>query len=122
MLVMTTVGVFKNRHMKDRKFFEDYVSEDMDSLDDVELTVDDDEHVVILERKAAITSALLTLTPREERVVRMRFGLGGLDKSYTLEEIGQQYRVTRERIRGITIHALQKLKCSSRSVTLRDFV
>tara|TARA_Y100000389_G_scaffold102154_1_gene98977 strand:+ start:1034 stop:1393 length:360 start_codon:yes stop_codon:yes gene_type:complete len=119
---MTTVGVFKNRHMKDRKFFEDYVSEDMDSLDDVELTVDDDEHVVILERKAAITSALLTLTPREERVVRMRFGLGGLDKSYTLEEIGQQYRVTRERIRGITIHALQKLKCSSRSVTLRDFV
>ena len=119
---MTTVGIFKNSHMKDRKFFEDYVSEDMDSLDDVELTVDDDEHVVILERKSAITSALLTLTPREERVVRMRFGLGGLDKSYTLEEIGQQYRVTRERIRGITIHALRKLKCSSRSVTLRDFV
>lgn len=119
---MTTVGIFKNRHMKDRKFFEDYVSEDMDSLDDVELTVDDDEHVVILERKAAITSALLTLTPREERVVRMRFGLGGLDKSYTLEEVGQQYCVTRERIRGITIHALRKLKCSSRSVALRDFV
>jgi RNA polymerase sigma factor (sigma-70 family) len=119
---MTTVGIFKNSHMKDRKFFEDYVSEDMDSLDDVELTVDDDEHVVILERKSAITSALLTLTPREERVVRMRFGLGGLEKSYTLEEIGQTFCVSMERIRQIQSKALRKLKFPSRSVTLRDFV
>ena len=52
----------------------------------------------------------------------MRFGLGGLEKSYTLEEIGQQYSVTRERIRGICSHSLRKLKASSRSVILRDFV
>ena len=118
---MTTVGVFKSKYMRSSKIFGDYVSEDMDSLDDVNLIVDDDEHITILEKKAAITSALLTLTPIEERVVRMRFGLGGLEKSYTLEEVGQQYCVCRERIRQICNKALRKLKSPSRSATLREF-
>ena len=118
---MTTVGVFKSKYMRSSKIFGDYVSEDMDSLDDVNLTVDDNEHITILEKKAAITSALLTLTPREERVVRMRFGLGGLEKSYTLEEIGQQYCLCRESIRQMERKALRKLKSPSRPATLREF-
>ena len=51
----------------------------------------------------------------------MRFGLGGLEKSYTLEEVGQQYCVCRERIRQICNKALRKLKSPSRSATLREF-
>lgn len=69
-----------------------------------------------------VTSRLLaTLTPREERVLRMRFGLGDNIDS-TLEEVGVQFNVTRERIRQIEAKALQKLKHPSRSLGLKDFV
>jgi RNA polymerase primary sigma factor len=67
------------------------------------------------------TQMLATLSPREERVLRMRFGIG-LNTDHTLEEVGQQFSVTRERIRQIEAKALRKLKHPSRSRMLRSFL
>jgi RNA polymerase primary sigma factor len=67
------------------------------------------------------TRVLASLTPREERIVRMRFGLG-MNSDHTLEEVGQQFSVTRERIRQIEAKALRKLKHPSRSRMLRSFL
>jgi len=67
------------------------------------------------------TRVLASLTPREERVLRMRFGIG-LDTDHTLDQVGQQFSVTRERIRQIEAKALRKLKHPSRSRTLRSFL
>lgn len=71
--------------------------------------------------KETTTRVLSTLTPREERVLRMRFGIG-MDTDHTLEEVGQQFRVTRERIRQIEAKALRKLKHPNRSKRLRNFL
>ncbi len=67
------------------------------------------------------TRVLASLTPREERVLRMRFGIG-VNSEHTLEEVGQQFNVTRERIRQIEAKALRKLKHPSRSRKLRSFL
>jgi RNA polymerase primary sigma factor len=67
------------------------------------------------------TRILASLTPREERIVRMRFGLG-MNSDHTLEEVGQQFSVTRERIRQIEAKAIRKLKHPSRSRVLRSFL
>ena len=71
--------------------------------------------------RAATTRVLSSLTPREERVLRMRFGIG-MNTDHTLEEVGQQFNVTRERIRQIEAKALRKLKHPSRSRKLRSFL
>ncbi|SHJ59158.1 RNA polymerase, sigma 70 subunit, RpoD [Palleronia salina] len=71
--------------------------------------------------KETTTRVLASLTPREERVLRMRFGIG-MNTDHTLEEVGQQFSVTRERIRQIEAKALRKLKHPSRSRKLRSFV
>ncbi len=70
---------------------------------------------------AATTKILATLTPREERVLRMRFGVG-MNTDHTLEEVGLQFSVTRERIRQIEAKALRKLKHPSRSKQLKSFL
>ena len=67
------------------------------------------------------TRVLASLTPREERIVRMRFGLG-MNSDHTLEEVGQRFSVTRERIRQIEAKAIRKLKHPSRSRVLRSFL
>jgi RNA polymerase primary sigma factor len=67
------------------------------------------------------TRILASLTPREERVLRMRFGIG-MNTDHTLEEVGQQFSVTRERIRQIEAKALRKLKHPSRSRKMRSFL
>ena len=67
------------------------------------------------------TRVLAFLTPREERVLRMRFGIG-MNSDHTLEEVGQQFSLTRERIRQIEARALRKLKHPSRSSVLRSFL
>jgi RNA polymerase primary sigma factor len=67
------------------------------------------------------TRVLASLTPREERILRMRFGIG-MNSDHTLEEVGQQFSVTRERIRQIEAKALRKLKHPSRSMVLRSFL
>ena len=71
--------------------------------------------------KETCTRILSSLTPREERVLRMRFGIG-MNTDHTLEEVGQQFNVTRERIRQIEAKALRKLKHPSRSKKLRSFL
>ncbi len=71
--------------------------------------------------RETVTRVLASLTPREERVLRMRFGIG-MNTDHTLEEVGQQFSVTRERIRQIEAKALRKLKHPSRSRKMRSFL
>jgi RNA polymerase primary sigma factor len=79
------------------------------------------ESAIQLNLKETTTRVLASLTPREERVLRMRFGIG-MNTDHTLEEVGQQFSVTRERIRQIEAKALRKLKHPSRSRKLRSFL
>jgi len=79
------------------------------------------EAVINLNLKEQTESVLQTLTPREERVIKMRFGVGD-GKDHTLEEVGQSFAVTRERIRQIEAKALRKLRHPSRSRKLRAFL
>ena len=88
----------------------------------------EDKHTVIpidaaikANLKSATNKVLASLTPREEKVLRMRFGIG-MQSDYTLEEVGKQFSVTRERIRQIEAKALRKLKHPSRSKRLRSFL
>lgn len=71
--------------------------------------------------RTCATRVLASVTPREERILRMRFGLG-TNKDHTLEEVGLQFSVTRERIRQIEARALRKLRHPSRSRILRSFL
>jgi RNA polymerase primary sigma factor len=71
--------------------------------------------------REAATQVLSTLTAREERILRMRFGIG-LNADHTLEEVGKEFAVTRERIRQIEAKALRKLQHPLRSRMLRSFV
>jgi RNA polymerase primary sigma factor len=71
--------------------------------------------------KEMVTRTLASLTPRDERVLRMRFGIG-MNTDHTLEEVGQQFSVTRERIRQIEAKALMKHKHPSRSRLMRTFL
>ncbi len=79
------------------------------------------EAATLTNLREVTTRVLATLTPREERVLRMRFGIG-MNTDHTLEEVGQQFSVTRERIRQIEAKALRKLKHPSRSRKLRSFL
>ena len=79
------------------------------------------EHAIKSNLGEATTKILSTLTPREERVLRMRFGVG-MNTDHTLEEVGLQFSVTRERIRQIEAKALRKLKHPSRSKQLKSFL
>jgi RNA polymerase primary sigma factor len=79
------------------------------------------ESVINIDLAEQVNKVLGSLTPREERVLRMRFGIG--EKSdHTLEEVGQDFEVTRERIRQIEAKALRKLRHPSRSKRLRTFL
>ena len=79
------------------------------------------DSAIYVSLRAKTTLVLAELTPREERVLRMRFGIG-MNSDHTLEEVGQQFSVTRERIRQIEAKALRKLKHPSRSKKLRSFL
>ncbi|MGI9434339.1 MAG: RNA polymerase sigma factor RpoD [Geminicoccaceae bacterium] len=83
--------------------------------------VQPDEAATLSNLREATTEVLATLTPREERVLRMRFGIG-MNTDHTLEQVGQQFSVTRERIRQIEAKALRKLMHTSRSRKLRSFL
>ena len=79
------------------------------------------ENIINNDLKKQIERALCTLDPKESKVLRMRFGIGE-DSTRTLEEIGQEFDVTRERIRQIEVKAIRKLKHPSRSLCLRTFL
>jgi RNA polymerase primary sigma factor len=84
-------------------------------------TVSPSESVMSNSLEDSTRKVLATLTPREERVLRMRFGIGE-NSDHTLEEVGQDFEVTRERIRQIEAKALRKLRHPSRSKRLRAFL
>ena len=79
------------------------------------------ENVINLNLKQQTGALLKTLTPREERVIKVRFGIGD-GSEHTLEEVGQSFQVTRERIRQIEAKALRKLRHPSRSRKLKAFL
>jgi RNA polymerase primary sigma factor len=83
--------------------------------------VNPQEAIADLELSERIRTVLQTLTPREEKILRMRFGIGE-PSEHTLEEVGRDFHVTRERIRQIEAKALQKLRHSSRAGHLRSFI
>lgn len=91
-----------------------------DFIEDKKLVAPSDA-VVKLNLKEQMIRVLQTLTPREEMVLRKRFGIGN-DTDHTLEEVGQEFDVTRERIRQIEAKALRKLRHPSRSKRLKSFV
>jgi RNA polymerase primary sigma factor len=91
-----------------------------DFIEDGE-TMPPDEAAIQSNLREITTRALAAVTPREERILRMRFGIG-MGKEHTLDEIGRQFAITRERIRQIEAKALRKLKHPSRSRTLRSFI
>jgi RNA polymerase primary sigma factor len=91
-----------------------------DLIEDKDMTLPIDAAIQSNLRETT-TRVLASLTPREERVLRLRFGIG-TDAAQTLEEVGQQFSVTRERIRQIEAKALRKLKHPSRSKILRSFL
>tara|TARA_Y100001951_G_C11219703_1_gene227998 strand:- start:384 stop:848 length:465 start_codon:yes stop_codon:yes gene_type:complete len=80
-----------------------------------------EDTVFLSELKKKVTKVLATLTPREERVLRKRFGIG-LKRDYTLEEVGAEFNVTRDRTRQIEAKALRKLRHPSTNVRLINFV
>jgi RNA polymerase primary sigma factor len=88
--------------------------EDKDAIQPIDATIQSN-------LRETTTRVLASLTPREERIVRMRFGLG-VNSDHTLAEVGQQFSVTRERIRQIEAKAIRKLKHPSRSGVLRSFL
>ncbi len=77
--------------------------------------------IIVIAALVGIMASTALLSPREERVLRMRFGIG-MNTDQTLEDVGQQFSVTRERIRQIEAKALRKLKHLSRSRLLRSFL
>ncbi len=97
----------------DESFLGDFL-EDKKAVQPIDIAIHED-------LKKSINQILSTLTPREERVLRMRFGLG-TNTDNTLEEVGKQFTVTRERIRQIEAKAIRKLKHPSRSRKLRSFL
>ena len=102
----TPIGEEEDSHLKD-------FIEDRGALSPVDAVM----HVNLREQTQSV---LKTLTPREEKVLKMRFGMGG-GSEHTLEEVGQSFTVTRERIRQIESKALRKLRHPSRSKALRIF-
>ncbi|MBI5187816.1 MAG: RNA polymerase sigma factor RpoD [Nitrospirae bacterium] len=103
----TPVGEEEDSHLRD--FIEDKAT-----LSPLDVAIQDD-------MKKQIDRILCSLTPKEEKIIRKRFGIGG-DVPHTLEEVGLEFDVTRERIRQIEIKAIRKLKHPSRSKWLRTFV
>jgi RNA polymerase primary sigma factor len=103
----TPIGEEEDSHLKD--FIEDRTA------------VSPVEAVIHLNLKEQTQAVLKTLTPREEKVLKLRFGVGD-GSEHTLEEVGQSFAVTRERIRQIESKALRKLRHPSRSKVLRNFM
>ena len=120
------IGKNKNNYLIRQKVYKNskdaiFKSVELSNAKKLESDLNLDEVVAKNQLKEKITKVLSTLTPREERVIRMRFGIG-LNTDYTLDEVGLQFSVTRERIRMIEAKALRKLKDPSRTKELKDFL
>lgn len=117
--VSSLIRVSKEPHSLENQISEDGESTFADFLEDTN-TLTPEQSMERDQLKMCLEEALQTLTPREAKVLRMRFGIG-LGTDHTLEEIGNQFDVTRERIRQIEAKALQKLKSSMKTAKLRSF-
>lgn len=117
--VASLIRVSKDPHSLENQISEDGESTFADFLEDTN-TLTPEQSMERDQLKLGLEEALQTLTPREAKVLRMRFGIG-LGTDHTLEEIGNQFDVTRERIRQIEAKALQKLKTSMKTAKLRSF-
>ena len=116
----------KNNHLVRQKVYKNskdaiFKSVDLSNAKKLESDFNLDEVVAKNQLKDKITKVLSFLTPREERVIRMRFGIG-LNTDYTLDEVGLQFSVTADRIRQIEAKALRKLRHPSRSDELKDYL
>ena len=122
--VKTVAGLSKTRHQGlarvDWQFTLALAAYDLIRIEDEDAVLPLDASIQSNLREAT-TRVLASLTPREERILRMRFGIG-MNTDHTLDEVGQQFSVTRERIRQIQAMALRKLKHPSRSRRLRSFL
>ena len=117
--VASLIRVSKEPHSLENQISEDGESTFADFLEDTN-TLTPEQAMERDQLKMSLEEALQTLTPREAKVLRMRFGIG-LGTDHTLEEIGNQFEVTRERIRQIEAKALQKLRNSMKTAKLRSF-
>lgn len=117
--VASLIRVSKDPHSLENQISEDGESTFADFLEDTN-TLTPEQSMERDQLKLGLEEALQTLTPREAKVLRMRFGIG-LGTDHTLEEIGNRFDVTRERIRQIEAKALQKLKTSMKTAKLRSF-
>jgi RNA polymerase primary sigma factor len=117
--VASLIRVSKEPHSLENQISEDGESTFADFLEDTN-TLTPEQSMERDQLKLCLEEALQTLTPREANVLRMRFGIG-LGTDHTLEEIGNKFDVTRERIRQIEAKALQKLKTSQKTAKLRSF-
>lgn len=117
--VASLIRVSKEPHSLENQISDDGESTFADLLEDTN-TLTPEQSMERDQLKLCLEEALQTLTPREAKVLRMRFGIG-LGTDHTLEEIGNQFDVTRERIRQIEAKALQKLKSSMKTAKLRSF-
>ena len=113
------IRVSKDPHSLENQISDDGESTFADLLEDTN-TPTPEQAMETEQLKSVIVESLETLTPREQKVLRMRFGIG-LGTDHTLEEIGNQFDVTRERIRQIEAKALQKLRSSLKTAKLRGF-
>jgi len=80
-----------------------------------------EENITEIERQNAVVNAIDTLTPREKKIINMRFGLDGNNGEQTLDEVGREFGITRTRVRQIEIKALRKLRHPSRGALLKEF-
>jgi RNA polymerase primary sigma factor len=117
--IANLIKIAKDPHSIENQISADGESTFADFIEDTN-TLTPEETMEKAQLKASIEEAFKTLTPREAKVLRMRFGIG-LGTDHTLEEIGGQFEVTRERIRQIEAKALQKLKSSIKAAKLRSF-
>lgn len=113
------IRVAKEPHSLENQISDDGESTFADLLEDTQ-TLTPEQHMEREQLKSSLQEALETLAPREQKVLKMRFGIG-LGTDHTLEEIGNQFDVTRERIRQIEAKALQKLRNSLKTAKLRSF-
>lgn len=117
--IASLMKIAKDPHSIENQISEDGESTFADFIEDTN-TLTPEQEMEKKQLKVSIEEAFKTLTPREAKVLRMRFGIG-LGTDHTLEEIGSQFEVTRERIRQIEAKALQKLKNSIKASKLRSF-
>ena len=133
-VIVDQLGVDEDTVTMDSSFVDDLGADSLDIVElimgletEFDLEIPDEEAEAPAEAasqhllREQLSRVLSTLSPREELVLKLRFGLGG-DRPHTLEEVGEEFNITRERIRQIEAKALRKMRHPSRSRPLKDYL